>query len=86
MNFYYTSYFWNVRTHKRTGKVLQEEWRRNCEYENEEKALDDFEQDRKNHPEFKWKLVKEASEVLYEDTVDSPQWRLEKRLQQEAAE
>jgi hypothetical protein len=69
MNFYYTSYYWTVRIHKRTGKVLNESWSKNCEYETEQEALLDFEQDRKNHPELKWKLVKEAWEVLYEDKV-----------------
>ena len=69
MNFYYTSYYWKVRTHKRTGKILQEGWSRNSEYENEQEALADFEQDRKNHPELKWKLIKESLEVLYEDLV-----------------
>ena len=81
MNFTYTSYYWNVRKHKRTGKVLDENWRSNGEYETEQEALADFEEDRKKHPELKWKLVKEAWEVLYEDTVDSAKWRLLNELQ-----
>jgi hypothetical protein len=35
MNFYYTSYFWNVRTHKRTGKVLKDRFESN-------KTFDEF--------------------------------------------
>jgi len=67
MNFYYKSYYLQVRKHKTTGKILDERWECNAEYETEEEARADLEQDRLAHPELKWKLVKEAWEVLYED-------------------
>lgn len=69
MDYDYTSYFWQVRKHKRTGKVLDQRWCRQGEYENEQEALADFEQDRKNHPELKWMLIKTGREVLYQDVL-----------------
>jgi RNA polymerase sigma factor (sigma-70 family) len=58
----------HIRKNKRTGKILDESWRINAEYETEEEARADLELDRKKHPDLKFKLVKEAWEVLIDDT------------------
>ena len=71
MNFYYVEYYWEVVKHKRTGKILREGWRRNCEYETEEEAREGLEESRQAHPNYKYKLVKEAWEVLVDDLEDA---------------
>jgi hypothetical protein len=66
MNFYYRIYFWTIRTHKRTGKVLDQRWVSGGEFENEAEALAFI----KSSPNKKWRLTKESFEVLHEDKVE----------------
>lgn len=67
MNFYYSTYFWTVRTHKRTGKVLDQGWVSDGEFDDEAEALAYI----KSHPDKKWRLAKQSYEVLHEDKVEA---------------
>ena len=58
----------NIRTHKLTGKILDQKWYENAVYTTEQEARADLELDRQQHPDLKFKLVKQACEILIDDT------------------
>ena len=67
MEYTYDLYYWNVRTHRRTGKILSQRWSNWGCYDSEEEALEDLAKDRLEWPDLKFKLVKMASKELFNE-------------------